>query len=90
MQWVNFFATYNLSILDFKCNSNDTSTVKLKAYNLSILDFKYIQEALCELYETLIIYPYWILNNIISVAVTALKCLIIYPYWILNVHSLSE
>ena len=32
--------SYNLSILDFKCESTDDDYLEADSYNLSILDFK--------------------------------------------------
>ena len=76
--------TYNLSILDFKSKQQLQQLAQHKPYNLSILDFKSQDELQHDRMETLIIYPYWILN-LPKLAVTmSILHLIIYPYWILN------
>ena len=55
---------FNLSILECKSSANSLSSPLLLSFNLSILECKYKQHEGWQERRTVLIYPYWNVNNI--------------------------
>ena len=64
-----YLFSYNLSILDFKAIISILNCKYLFSDNLSILDFKVILYRLILIVCCLIIYPYWILNDVDNIII---------------------